>query len=153
MLQEISIDSIELDPFATIGKDTMLITATSAKGWNTMTASWGFAGVMWGKNAIATVIRPQRYTKEFMDKSEYFSVCFFGEEYKKALAFCGAHSVRDFDKAKETGLVPLFTDGSTIFEQASVAFAYIVGGAIVKQGIIFICLHRKNICQKRELDL
>ena len=114
--------SMDINPFKRIGQDWMLVTAGDEKGWNTMTASWGFAGVMWGKNAIVTVIRPQRYTKEFMDKSEYFSVCFFGEEYKKALAFCGAHSGRDFDKAKETGLVPLFTDGSTIFEQASVAF-------------------------------
>ena len=114
--------SMDINPFRGIGQDWMLVTAGDEKGWNTMTASWGFAGVMWGKNAIVTVIRPQRYTKEFMDKSEYFSVCFFGEEYKKALAFCGAHSGRDFDKAKETGLVPLFTDGSTIFEQASVAF-------------------------------
>ena len=69
-----------------------------------MTASWGFAGVMWGKNTFTTVIRPQRYTKEFIDKAEYFTISFFKEDYKKALSFCGSHSGRDCDKAKETGL-------------------------------------------------
>ena len=114
--------ALDLNAFKKIGQQWMLVSAGSESGWNTMTASWGFAGVMWGKNVLSTVIRPQRYTKEFIDKSEYFTVCFFGEEYKKALAFCGGHSGRDCDKAKETGLVPVFTDGSVVFEQASVAF-------------------------------
>ena len=114
--------ALDLNAFEKIGHEWMLVTAGDEGGWNTMTASWGFAGVMWGKNVLSTVIRPQRYTKEFIDGSEYFTVCFFGEEYKKALAFCGGHSGRDCDKAKETGLVPVFTDGSVVFEQASAAF-------------------------------
>ena len=48
------------------------------------------------------------YTKEFIDKAEYFTISFFKEEYKKALSFCGSHSGRDCDKAKETGLTPVF---------------------------------------------
>ena len=63
---------------------------------------------MWGKNTFTTVIRPQRYTKEFIDKAEYFTISFFKEDYKKALSFCGSHSGRDCDKAKETGLTPVF---------------------------------------------
>ena len=114
--------TLDLNVFKKIGQEWMLVTAGDSSGWNTMTASWGFAGVMWGKNTFMTVIRPQRYTREFIDKSEYFSVCFFDEQYKKALAFCGGHSGRDCDKAKETGLVPVFTDGSTAFEQASAVF-------------------------------
>lgn len=113
---------LDLNSFKKIGQEWMLVTAGDESGWNTMTASWGFAGVMWGKNTFNVVIRPQRYTKEFIDKSEYFTVCFFDEQYKKALSFCGSHSGRDCDKAKETGLVPVFTDGSTVFEQASMAF-------------------------------
>ncbi len=114
--------ALDLNVFRKIGQEWMLVTAGSENGWNTMTASWGFAGVMWGKNVISTVIRPQRYTKEFIDKNEYFSICFFDEKYKNALAFCGGHSGRDCDKAKETGLVPVFIDGSTVFEQASLVF-------------------------------
>ncbi len=95
------------NPFAKIGKEWALITAGDENGWNTMTVSWGFAGVMWGKNTFTTVIRPQRYTKEFVDKSDYFTASFFKEDYRKALSFCGSHSGRDCDKAKETGLTPV----------------------------------------------
>ena len=102
------LDTLDFNPYKKIGKEWFLVTAGDESGWNTMTASWGFAGVMWGKNTFTTVIRPQRYTKEFIDKAEYFTISFFKEEYKKALSFCGSHSGRDCDKAKETGLTPVF---------------------------------------------
>ena len=51
--------------FRLIGKEWMLVTAKNQEGKvNTMTASWGGFGVMWGKNVAVTVLRPQRYTKE-----------------------------------------------------------------------------------------
>lgn len=120
--KEISANELCFNPFTKIGKEWMLITAGDEKGWNTMTASWGFMGVMWGKNVIETVIRPSRYTIEFVEKNELFTVSFFDEEYRKALQFCGSHSGRDCDKAKETGLTPLFTDGTAAFEEASMIF-------------------------------
>ena len=83
-----------------------------------MTASWGSLGTMWGKSAAVTVIRPQRYTKEFIDKNEYFTISFLKEGNKDILSFCGSKSGRDFDKAKETGLEPVFVDKTTTFEQA-----------------------------------
>lgn len=109
---------MQFNPFKKIDKEWFLVAAGDENGWNTMTASWGFAGIMWGKQTFTTVIRPQRYTKEFLDKSNTFTICFFDESERKALAFCGSHSGRDCDKAKETGLVPVFTDGTTAFEQA-----------------------------------
>lgn len=118
-------DAINMDfnPFKKIGKEWMLVTAGNEDSWNTMTASWGFAGVMWGKNMITTVIRPQRYTKEFIDENEYFTVCFFKEEYRDALTFCGTNSGRKCDKAVGTGLVPVAVNEDnkqTVgFEQAS----------------------------------
>ena len=113
-----NLSKLEFNPFKMIGKDWMLVSAGDESGWNTMTASWGFMGVMWGKNVVTTVIRPQRYTKEFIDNSEYFTLCFFDEDQRAALAYCGKYSGRDVDKAKETGLTPVFTDGTTAFEQA-----------------------------------
>ena len=112
------LDAIDFNPYKKIGKEWFLVTAGDESGWNTMTASWGFAGVMWGKNTFTTVIRPQRYTKEFIDKAEYFTISFFKEEYKKALSFCGSHSGRDCDKAKETGLTPVELDGVATFAEA-----------------------------------
>ena len=112
------LDALDFNPYKKIGKEWFLVTAGDENGWNTMTASWGFAGVMWGKNTFTTVIRPQRYTKEFIDKADYFTISFFKEDYKKALSFCGSHSGRDCDKAKETGLQPMEVGGSVAFAQA-----------------------------------
>ena len=111
------LDTLDFNPYKKIGKDWFLVTAGNESGWNTMTASWGFAGVMWGKNTFTTVIRPQRYTKGFIDKAEYFTICFFGEEERTALSFCGSHSGKDCDKAKETGLSPVFiSDNSSAYD-------------------------------------
>lgn len=109
---------MDFNPYKKIDKEWFLVTAGGEQGWNTMTASWGFAGIMWAKPTFTTVIRPQRYTKEFIDKADTFSICFFDESERKALAFCGSNSGRDCDKAASTGLTPVFTDDTTVFEQA-----------------------------------
>lgn len=116
--REISVSELSFNPFDKIGKQWMLITAGDENGYNTMTASWGFMGVMWGKNVIETVIRPSRHTLKFIEENEYFTVSFYDEKYRDALKFCGSHSGRDCDKAKETGLTPMFTDGTAAFEEA-----------------------------------
>ena len=82
-LKEQNIEDFICNPFFKIGKEWMLITAGTKEKINTMTASWGSLGVMWGKNVAFTFIRPQRYTKEFIDDNNTFSLCFFPEEYKK----------------------------------------------------------------------
>ena len=61
--QSIPADSLSLNPFTSIGKDWMLITAGDAAQYNTMTASWGGLGFLWNKPVSYIFIRPQRYTK------------------------------------------------------------------------------------------
>lgn len=109
---------IDFNPFSKIGGDWMLLTAGTKDSFNTMTASWGGVGVMWNKNVLTAVVRPSRYTCEFMDREEYFTASFFSPENKDALTFCGRHSGRDTDKVAETGLTPVFLDGAPSFEQA-----------------------------------
>lgn len=115
---EIDILKENINPFSKIGKEWFLVTAGDIEKFNTMTASWGFMGVMWNKNCAITVIRPQRYTKEFIDNSEYFTMSFFGEECRDALKFCGANSGRDCDKMEKTGLIPVEIENAVSFEQA-----------------------------------
>lgn len=115
---EIDCKSISENPFKLIGKDWMLVTAGSKEKYNTMTASWGGVGVLWNKNVAYTFIRPQRYTLEFMDENEYYTLSFYNEDMRKALTFCGTKSGRDYDKAKETGLTPVFDEEAPYFEQA-----------------------------------
>lgn len=116
--KEIDITQIDLNPFNKIGKDWFLVSSGKESSFNTMTASWGFMGVMWNKNCVITAIRPQRYTKEFVDNNELFTISFFSEEYRDALKFCGSHSGRDYDKMKETGFKAFDIENSVGFEQA-----------------------------------
>ena len=95
-----------------------LITAGNKDSYNTMTASWGAMGELWNKDVCFIFIRPQRYTLEFTEREELFTLSFFGEEYKKVLTFCGKNSGRDCDKAKETGLTPVEIDSSMSFEES-----------------------------------
>lgn len=104
MLQKIDPKSLTTNPFTLIGEQWMLITAGTPERCNTMTASWGGVGIMWGEPSATCYIRPQRYTKEFVDNNEYFTLCFFDESYRKALNFCGSTSGRNVDKIKECGL-------------------------------------------------
>jgi flavin reductase (DIM6/NTAB) family NADH-FMN oxidoreductase RutF len=122
MFKEVKVESLELNPFSKIGKEWMLISAGDRKKFNTMTASWGALGHIWQKNTVTVYIRPQRYTKEFVDASGFFSVAFFEQKYKKALALCGEKSGRDTDKIAASGLTPYFTDESVSFAEASLIF-------------------------------
>ncbi len=112
--KEISLDELDFDPFKRIGKQWMLIAAGDEDKSNLMTASWGGAGVIWNKNAVTVYIRPQRYTKEFVDANDTFTISFLPETYRKALNICGSISGRDVeDKWKEAGLTPYYVDGTT----------------------------------------
>lgn len=116
---ELQAKELEAKPFSLIDDRWMLITAGSEEGLNTMTASWGGLGTLWNKSVAFAFVRPTRYTFGFTEKSEYFTLCFFDEEYRKVLGFCGSRSGRDVDKVQETGLTPVFEDGTVYFEQAS----------------------------------
>ncbi len=117
-MKEINARDIKENPVELIDGDWGLLTAGSENGWNTMTVSWGAIGELWNRDVAIVFVRPQRYTKEFIDSNEYFTLCFFEEEYRKALQLCGTKSGRDIDKAAETGLTPVFSDKTTYFEQA-----------------------------------
>ena len=74
--KEVSAEELQFNPFTKIGKEWMLVTAGDEEKHNTMTASWGGMGIMWGKNVVSVYIRPQRYTKEFVDANELFTLSF-----------------------------------------------------------------------------
>ena len=118
VFKEVDINSLKFNPFEKIGKQWMLITAGNKESFNTMTASWGGLGVLWRKNVAFTFVRPNRYTFDFCEREEYFTLSFFPEEFRDALSFCGTKSGRDYDKCKETGLAPVFDEKAPYFEQA-----------------------------------
>ena len=92
--------------FTRIGDDWMLITAEDSRGRiNTMTASWGCAGILWNKPVAVCFIRPQRYTYGIVEDSDTLTLSFFAKgEHRDALRYCGTKSGRDGDKLAATGL-------------------------------------------------
>ena len=90
--QEVDIQTLSFNPFDKIGRQWMLITAGDSMKSNTMTASWGGVGIMWGKPVVTAYIRPQRYTKEFVDGNDRFTISFLPEDKREALNICGSVS-------------------------------------------------------------
>ena len=122
-MKEINFSELQFNPFDLIAKDWMLVTAGNAqRGYNTMTASWGHLGSIWGhgggRPTAVCYVRPQRYTKEFVDREEMFTLTFFDESYRKALGYLGSHSGRDGDKVAHVGLTPVFGEDTTWFAEA-----------------------------------
>lgn len=122
-MKEISVSELQMNPMTMIAKEWMLVTAgNGSRGYNTMTASWGHLGSIWGHGGglptAVVYLRPQRYTKEFVDREELFTITVFSEEYRKALGYLGSHSGRDGDKVAVAGLTPVFEGEYTTFAEA-----------------------------------
>jgi len=105
----------------TLFRDTWgLLTAGTPEKCNTMTVSWGMLGELWGVDAAMVFVRPQRYTKQFMDSNESFTLSFLpkGGESKKIHGICGGQSGRDTDKIAAAGLTPVPLEDCVYFAQA-----------------------------------
>lgn len=75
--------------------------------FNAMTIAWGSMGIMWNKPMVQVVVRPTRYTFEFMERYDSFTVSAFPAQYREALQLLGSRSGRDGDKISESGLTPV----------------------------------------------
>lgn len=117
MFKEISPKEIPDNLIKAISEEWMLISAGDENGYNMMTASWGFAGEMWGNDSVIAMIRPQRYTMKFVKENDYFTLSFYGDR-KDIHKVCGSQSGRDVNKTELTGLTPVFSDDTVYFEEA-----------------------------------
>ena len=122
-MKQIDPKNLDQNVFSAIGDQWMLLTAGDKAKANTMTASWGGMGVLWGKNVVTVYVRPQRYTYEFMEKGDYFTLAFFDETWRPQLALCGSKSGRDIDKVKECGFTLAYGEGDApYFQEAKLVF-------------------------------
>ncbi len=122
MFIEVKPEEFNQSAFKLIGKDWMLITAEHNNNINTMTASWGGFGFMWNKNVVYIVIRPQRYTKPFVDNSDTFSLTFFNEDFKKQLSYLGTVSGKNENKIEKSNLTIIHEQSTPYFEEANTVF-------------------------------
>lgn len=102
-----------------LGAENALLTAGTADRCNTMTIGWCQAGRLWNLPSCSVYVRPERYTYQFMEESEYFTVSVLPADMKKTMTVCGTKSGRDMDKIKECGLtVRAGAGGAPFFEEA-----------------------------------
>lgn len=118
-MKKITVKDLTDNFIEAIGKEWMLVTAGTKDSFNTMTASWGGVGFLWNKPVVFVFVRPERYTHEFTETNDCFTLSFLGEENKAIHKVCGSKSGRDIDKVKETGLRPVVSEkGNILFEQS-----------------------------------
>lgn len=121
MFEKVELSELQMNPFDEISQNWLLISAKKGNEVNTMTASWGQLGHLWGKNVATVYIRPQRYTKEFVDQSDYFTITFF-DGYKKELGILGSKSGRDGNKIKEVNFNVEEVENQPTFKQGKMVF-------------------------------
>ena len=117
-MKKIDIKDLQGNAVSMFDDKWCLITAGTKESYNTMTASWGAMGELWNKDVCFIFIRPQRYTKVFMDREDTYTLTFFDESWKKQLGYLGTVSGRDEKKIEKAGLTPVFGEGTTWFEEA-----------------------------------
>ena len=109
---------LEADVFRKFDKQWALVTAGTPEHYNTMTISWGGLGTLWRRPVATVYVKKNRYTFEFMEQNDYFTVSFYPEEQRRALSLLGSTSGRDGDKVAAAGLTPEFLPQGITFRQA-----------------------------------
>lgn len=118
MFKKVSVYDLPYNVFQEINKNWMLIAAKKPDGQvNAMTASWGAMGELWGKETVTAYIRQSRFTKEFVDAQDYFTISLF-DGCKEELRVFGTKSGRDCDKLAQTGFTLEEVEGQPAFTQS-----------------------------------
>jgi flavin reductase (DIM6/NTAB) family NADH-FMN oxidoreductase RutF len=102
----IPIEDLTIQPYAAWEPGWFLLTSGdyNEKCFNSMTVSWGGMGCMWGRPFVHVIVRPHRYTFQFMETYPTFTLCAFSRKYRGALNLLGTKSGRDGDKITASGL-------------------------------------------------
>lgn len=112
--------------------------------FNAMTVGWGSLGMMWNLPFVQVVVRPTRYTYQFMEQYDTFTLCAFPEENRDALRLLGTKSGRDSHKIKDSGLTPTassiiaapgYAEAELIIECHKIYFADFIPGQFLKPSI------------------
>lgn len=108
------------DIFSQFNDKWALLSAGPKDKHNTMTISWGGMGTLWFKPVVTVYVKPCRYTYEFMNENEFFTVSFYSEKYRDALTLMGSKSGRDIDKDAAAGLTVKDLGDAVTYEEAEV---------------------------------
>jgi flavin reductase (DIM6/NTAB) family NADH-FMN oxidoreductase RutF len=114
--------------FKLVGQDFTVITAGTEADYNSMTASWGGWGILFEEPVTWCFLRANRYTLEYMKKSETYTMTYFDDQYKDQVMLFGTKSGRDTDKMKEHKLTPVLTpSGNMAYKEAKLIIECALG--------------------------
>jgi len=114
-LHPVNFHTLTPEVFSVFGANNALLTAGNQSGCNTMTIGWCQLGRVWNQPTCTVFVRPERYTYQFMESGDYFTVSVLPLSYQKTMALCGTKSGRDLDKIKECGLTVCYGAGDAPF--------------------------------------
>lgn len=118
-LQAVDVKTLRPEIFRVLGAQSALLAAGDRDKCNTMTIGWGQMGEVWSRPVCTVYVRPERYTYQFMESKDYFSVCVLPAGAKKTAAVCGSKSGREVNKIEACGLTLAYGAGDTpYFEEA-----------------------------------
>ena len=106
------------DVFKLFDEDWALVTAGVEGDFNTMTIAWGGLGTLWSRPAATVYVKKNRYTHDFLEKNDWFTISFFPWSCRKALGYLGSRSGRDEDKVAAAGLTPVYLENAVTFKEA-----------------------------------
>lgn len=120
--QEITPRDIEGNPYRMFADEWFELAAGKEGDMNLMTIAWGTMGELWARPVVIVYVSTSRYTYEFMEKNDYFTLTHFPPSMREQLQYLGTASGRDEDKVKGAGLTTEFTAlGNPIFAEADLA--------------------------------
>lgn len=82
----------------------LLVGAKKDGKTNVMTIGWGLVGVVWRKPVFLVLVRPSRFTHEFIEDTGEFTVNVPSNGMEKIVDYCGGVSGREVDKFKKCEL-------------------------------------------------
>lgn len=118
-LRPIELTSLKPEIFRLFEEQPPLLTAGDRSSCNTMTIGWCQLGTLWHLPVCTVYVRPERYTYQFMEAQDYFTVSVLPESETQTIRVCGTKSGRDLDKIQECGLTLCYGAGDApFFEEA-----------------------------------
>lgn len=148
MFKEIEYKEIQENLEEKLKNDWALVTAGSPDDFNMMTISWGAFGTLWNDDMATIYIRESRHTINYLEKEDYFTISFYGKEYRKALGICGSKSGKDTNKLEMIGFSPLY-DKAPYFEEANIV---LVCRKVAKTDFKNSVIYDENIVQDNYKD-
>ncbi|MDD5987341.1 MAG: flavin reductase [Eubacteriales bacterium] len=122
-MKEINAKEITVNPFKLLNETWGVLAAGDENKATGMTVSWGAVGMFWEKPAVTVYIRPQRFTKTFIDDSERFSLSFLPDSMRKVSTSFGSLSGNDgVNKFDAAGAEKAFEDGVPYVDGADMVF-------------------------------